>query len=167
MTDDAQDPIDRLVEQWRRERPDLDLAPMGLIGRLLRTARIADRAIDARLSGHGLQPGWFDLLSALRRTGAPHRLTPGQLSSSLMLSTGGMTKRLDRMDAAGLVERHPDPTDRRGALVGLTRKGRRVIDVAVADHLENERDLLRGLTKAERAQLDTLLRKLKSGGRQG
>lgn len=156
----AEDPIDRLVAEWRRERPDLDPAPMALVGRLLRTARQADRAIDQGLAAHGLQPGWFDVLSALRRAGAPFRLTPGQLSAAVMLSTGGMTKRLDRMEAAGLVERQPDPSDRRGALVCLTRAGRRAVDAAVADHIANEDELLRGLSAAERSQLDRLLRKL-------
>lgn len=160
MTPDATDPVDRLVAQWRRERPDLDVAPMALLGRLFRVARIADRAVEAQLAEHDLQPGWFDLLSALRRSGPPYRLTPGQLSSALMLSTGGMTKRLDRMAEAGLVERLPDPTDRRGALIALTARGRKAIDAAVTDHVANEARLLRGLTKAERRELDVLLRKL-------
>jgi len=160
MADATNDPIDRLVAQWRRERPDLDVAPMAVLARLFRAARIADRAVETGLAAHGLQPGWFDLLSALRRSGPAYRLTPGQLSSSLMLSTGGMTKRLDRMTEAGLVERLPDPTDRRGALIALTARGRRAIDAAVTDHVANEARLLQGLTKAERRQLDTLLRKL-------
>lgn len=164
MADATTDPIDRLIAQWRAERPDLDVAPMGLVGRVLRVARIADRAIEQQLAEHGLQPGWFDLLSALRRAGAPYRLTPGQLSASLMLSTGGMTKRLDRMAAAGLIERRPDPTDRRGALVGLTARGRRTIDAAVTDHVANEARLLQRLTTAERRQLEALLRKLEPQG---
>ena len=117
MSDDA---IDRLIDQWREARPDLDPAPMAVLARLFRAAGAADRAVEAGLAEHGLQPGWFDVLSALRRAGAPHRLSPGRLSSAVMLSTGGMTKRLDRMEAAGLIRRTPDPADRRGLLVGLT-----------------------------------------------
>lgn len=166
----SEDAIDRLIEQWRRERPDLDPRPMAVIGRLLRAARIADRAIEQRLAQHSLQPGWFDVLSALRRAGAPHKLTPGQLTRALMLSTGGMTKRLDRMESAGLVRRSPDPNDRRGLLVELTNKGRRLVDAAVEAHLENEERLLGSLSRSERVQLEQLLRKLDPGpdaGRSG
>lgn len=163
----AEDAINRLIEQWRRERPDLDARPMAVIGRLLRAARIADRAIEQTLSQHGLRPGWFDVLSALRRAGAPYRLTPGQLTHSLMLSTGGMTKRLDRMESAGLVRRSPDPDDRRGLLVEMTDKGLRLVDAAVEAHLENEERLLRHLTKSERTQLERLLLKLDAGAGPG
>lgn len=100
------------------------------------------------------------MLSALRRAGAPHRLTPGQLAAAVMLSTGGMTKRLDRLEAAGLVERSPDPRDRRGLLVGLTARGLRVVDAAVGAHVANEERLLAGLTAAECARLERLLAKL-------
>ena len=156
----SDDPIDRLIDQWRRERPDLDPAPMALLGRLFRAARAADRAVEAELTAHGLQPGWFDVLSALRRSGAPHRLSPGRLSAAVMLSTGGMTKRLDRMEEAGLLQRSPDPGDRRGVLVGLTARGRRVVDAAVDAHVANEARLLVGLSAAERTQLERLLRRL-------
>ena len=156
----SDDPIDRLIDQWRSARPDLDPAPMALFGRLFRAARAADRAVEAELAAHDLQPGWFDVLSALRRSGAPHRLSPGRLSAAVMLSTGGMTKRLDRMAEAGLLERSPDPGDRRGVLVGLTARGRRVVDAAVDAHLANEARLLAGLTAGERTQLERLLRRL-------
>jgi DNA-binding MarR family transcriptional regulator len=154
------DPIDRLTDQWRRERPDLDPAPMALMARLFRVSRAADRAVDAGLAEHGLQPGWFDVLSALRRAGSPHRLSPGRLSAAVMLSTGGMTKRLDRMEAAGLLERSADPDDRRGVLVGLTARGRRAVDAAVEAHIANEARMLAGLSARDQAQLERLLRKL-------
>ena len=157
MPDDA---IDRLIDQWRTARPDLDPSPMALFGRLFRTARAADRSVEAGLAAHGLQPGWFDVLSALRRSGPPHRLSPGRLSAAVMLSTGGMTKRLDRMEEGGLLERSPDPGDRRGVLVGLTARGRRVVDAAVDAHVANEERLLAGLGTAERTQLERLLRRL-------
>ena len=155
-----QDPIDRLLDDWRAARPDLDPSPMALIALLLRAARVADHAVDAGLAAHGLQPGWFDVLSALRRAGAPYRLTPGALARAVMLSTGGMTKRLDRMADAGLVRRLPDPRDRRGALVQLTAAGRRTIDAAVRGHVENEARLIAGLSPAERDRLERLLGKL-------
>lgn len=156
------DPIDVLLDQWRRERPDLDPAPMAVVGRLLRVARLADRAVGDGLAVQGLQPGWFDVLSALRRAGAPYRLTPGALAKTVMLSTGGMTKRLDQMEAAGLVARAPDPGDRRGLLIGLTAKGRRSIDRAIAAHLANEERLLSGLPEPDRVRLESLLRRFEA-----
>ena len=157
MTDDA---IDRLIDQWRHARPDLDPAPMAVFARLFRASRAADEAVEAELGRHGLQAGWFDVLSALRRSGKPYRLSPGRLSSAVMLSTGGMTKRLDRMEQAGLLTRSPDPDDRRGILVGLTARGRRAVDAAVEAHIANEARLLGALTTTERAQLQRLLRSL-------
>lgn len=152
--------MDRIVAQWRRERPDLNTAPLGLFGRLFRAAQLTDTALGEMLVEHGLQTGWFDLLAALRRAGAPYELNPTQLMRATMLSSGGMTKRLDRMVDAGLVERRPDPGDRRGTLVGLTRRGKTVIDKAVDAHLSNEERLLRSLSSAERRNLDELLRTL-------
>lgn len=157
MRDDA---IGRMVEGWRTARPDLDPTAMAVVAWLLRAARRTDRAVEEGLAAHGLQPGWFDVLSVLRRAGAPYQVTPGKLAASVMLSTGGMTKRLDRMESAGLLERRPDPGDRRGLLITLTAKGRRVVDSAVEAHIRNEERLLRGLTAGERARLERLLRKL-------
>jgi len=156
----SSDPIDALVEQWQRERPGLDARPMATVGRLLRAARRVDEAIESQLAGHGLQVGWFDVLSALRRAGAPHRLTPGQLTRALMLSTGGMTKRLDRMQDAGLVERTVADGDRRSVLVALTPHGLTLIDRVVEDHLANEERLLRDLTQADRTRLERLLARI-------
>ena len=152
--------MDRIVAQWRRERPDLNTEPLGLFGRLFRAAQLTDTALGEMLVEHGLQTGWFDLLAALRRAGAPYELNPTQLMRATMLSSGGMTKRLDRMVEAGLVERRPDPGDRRGTLVGLTRRGKTVIDSAIDAHLANEERMLRSLSSAERRNLDELLRKL-------
>jgi DNA-binding MarR family transcriptional regulator len=161
MTSAAFDHIDGILAQWRRQRPDLDVAPLGLLGRLFRTAQLADAALGESLAGHfKLQPGWFDLLAALRRSGAPYELRPTQLMQATMLSSGGMTKRLDRLAEAGLVERRPDPADRRGTLVMLTRRGRTTIDKAVEIHVANEDRLLRALSAADRDTLDQLLRRL-------
>ena len=160
MPERTPDHMDRIVAQWRRERPDLNTEPLGLFGRLFRAAQLTDTALGEMLVEHGLQTGWFDLLAALRRAGAPYELNPTQLMRATMLSSGGMTKRLDRMVEAGLVERRPDPGDRRGTLVGLTRRGKTVIDKAIDAHLANEERLLRSLSSAERRNLDELLRKL-------
>jgi len=160
MSERTPDHIDRILAQWRHERPDLDVRPMGLLGRLFRTAHLADAALARMLAGHELQPGWFDLLAALRRAGAPYELNPTQLMRATMLSSGGMTKRLDRLVEAGLVERRPDPADRRGTLVGLTARGLALVDEAVAAHLANGERLLESLTPGERRTLDGLLRTL-------
>jgi DNA-binding MarR family transcriptional regulator len=160
MADTPPDHLDRILAQWRRERPELDVAPLGLVGRLFRSTHLADKVLAETLSQHGLQAGWFDLLAALRRAGAPYELNPTQLMQATMLSSGGMTKRLDRLVEAGLVERRPDPADRRGTLVGLTRRGKAIVNGAIDPHLENQKRLLGALTPAERRALDDLLRKL-------
>jgi DNA-binding MarR family transcriptional regulator len=154
------DHVDRITEQWRRERPDLDMAPLALLGRLLRVAHLAERQLAAGLAASELQPGWFDLLAALRRSGPPYALNPTELMKATLLSSGGITKRLDRLAEAGLVERRPDPNDRRGTLVKLTRKGRSAIDRLIAVHIGNEQRLLQPLKPAERRALDTALRRL-------
>jgi len=160
MPKDPPDHIDRIIVQWRTERPELDTTPMAVLGRLFRAERLSDTVLSETLAPHGLQPGWFDLLAALRRAGAPYELNPTDLTRATMLSSGGTTKRLDRLAEAGLVERRDDPDDRRGTLVRLTRRGKGVIDRAVETHLQNEKRLLRSFTPAELRTLDGLLRKL-------
>lgn len=154
------DHVDRILAQWRRERPDLDVAPLGLLGRLQRAAALTDAALAEGLHEHQLQAGWFDLLAALRRAGQPYELNPTELMRATMLSSGGMTKRLDRLADAGLIERRADPADRRGILVRLTPRGKARIDRAVEDHVANEERLLRPLKPADRRALDGLLRQL-------
>ena len=156
------DHVDEIVAQWRRERPDLDVAPLALFGRLFRVVQLADGSLSGEFGGHGLQPGWFDLLAALRRAGAPYELNPTELMRATLLSSGGVTKRLDRLEEAALVERRPDPADRRGTLVRLTRRGKAVTDRALEAHVANEAELLSSLTAADRRALDDLLRKLLS-----
>jgi DNA-binding MarR family transcriptional regulator len=154
------DHIDRIVAQWRRERPDLDVSALALLARLFRIVHLADRELAKGTAAHGLQPGWFDLLAALRRAGPPYELNPSDLMDATMLSSGGITKRLDRLAEAAFVERRPDSDDRRRTLVRLTRKGRAVIDRALDTHLANEQQLLEPLSRADRGALDRLLRQL-------
>ena len=157
------DHVDRIREQWQRERPDVDTAALGLVGRLHRAALLTNTPLAAGLAEQGLQPGWFDLLAALRRSGRPYELNPTQLMRATLLSSGGMTKRLDRLVQAGLVERRADPVDRRGVLVSLTRHGKEVVDSALDAHVANEERLLRPLSSGDRRTLDDLLRKLLVG----
>jgi DNA-binding MarR family transcriptional regulator len=154
------DKVDLIVAQWRRERPDLDVAPLGLLGRLFRVAQLADNVLAKGVEPFGLQRGWFDLLAALRRVGAPYELNPTQLIGATLLSSGGMTKRLDRLVEAGLVERRPDPDDRRGTLVRLTRDGKSTIDKALEAHVANEKRLVHSLNASDRRALNSLLRTL-------
>lgn len=156
----ASDHVDRVVRQWRRERPDLDVRPLALFGRLFRATDLAEGALSGPLRERDLQAGWFDLLAALRRAGPPYELNPTQLMQATLLSSGGITKRLDRLVDAGFVARKPDPADRRGTLVRLTRRGKAAIDRAIETHIANEDRLLRTLSAAERRELDRLLRKL-------
>jgi len=150
--------------QWARERPDLDALPMVVIGRLLEAAQLIQRdGLAPFLAVHGLQHGEFDVLMTLRRAGTPHRLTPTALYEAAMISSGGMTGRLDRLEKAGLVARHANPADRRGLLVGLTEQGLALIDGILGPHIANEDALLAGLEQAERQALDRLLAKLLAG----
>ncbi|MFE7800884.1 MarR family winged helix-turn-helix transcriptional regulator [Nocardia sp. NPDC057440] len=168
MADMKQDPVDAIVEQWRRERPDLELDAMAVIGRLGRLLVVAQRAIEAVFTAHGLQRGEFDVLAALRRSGEPFELNPSVLADTLMLSRAGMTGRLDRLESAGLVRRIADAEDRRAVRVALTDSGRELIDTVVTAHAENETRILSVLSATDRRELDriarTLLGSLEHGG---
>jgi len=157
---DERDGVDEIIEQWRRERPELDHAPVGVIGRVSRLARELEARLETVYREHGLEPGWHDVLATLRRTGPSYRLRPSDFTGSLMLTSSGTTKRLDRLEQAGLVPRAPDPDYRRGVLITLTPQGRELIDRVTEAHLANERRLLAGLSESERDRLADLLRKL-------
>jgi len=154
------DPVDNFIAQWARERPDLQFDAMATIARVGRFAALAGKSIDATLGEHELHVAEFDVLAAIRRLGKPFTTTPSALTRALMLSPAGMTSRLDRLEAAGFIERLADPGDRRSLLVVLTKKGQTTIDAAVVDHVANEERLLAGLTARDRTALDNLLRKL-------
>ncbi|WP_461023941.1 MarR family winged helix-turn-helix transcriptional regulator [Thalassiella azotivora] len=154
------DEVDRIVAAWRRERPDLDVSPLEVLSRVSRLARHLDRARRDAFAEHGLEPWEFDVLSALRRAGSPYQLTPGQLVTQTLVTSGTMTNRIDRLTVRRWVERHPDPSDRRGVLVRLTAAGRDRVDAALADLLARERDLLAGLDGADAGRLASLLRTL-------
>ncbi|WP_448951379.1 MarR family winged helix-turn-helix transcriptional regulator [Labrys neptuniae] len=155
------DRADIAVEQWARERPDLPSLPMAVFGRLSDASeRVLRDHMNPLFSAAGLQPGEFDVLATLRRSGEPYMLSPTRLYETAMISSGGMTNRLDRLERAGLVERRPDPGDRRGKLIALTEVGKRVIDETIARHVANEERLLAVLSPAEQETLNHLLRKL-------
>ena len=149
------------MEQWRRERPDLDVSPMGVIGRLNEASSLIARdRLGPVFARFGLQSGEFDVLATLRRSGPPYALTPTELYEATMVTSGAMTARLDRLEKAGLTQRAPHPSDRRGVVVQLTAKGRELIDAALAAHVANEHEILAGLTREDREMLAELLEKL-------
>ncbi|MDM7855561.1 MarR family winged helix-turn-helix transcriptional regulator [Cellulomonas alba] len=159
-TQAGQDEVDRIVAAWLRERPDLDVSPLAVLSRVTRLARHLDLQRRSAFARHDLETWEFDVLSALRRAGAPYRLSPGALLTQTLVTSGTMTNRIDRLVEHGLVERLPSPDDRRGVLVQLTDAGRARVDAAFSDLLDVERGLLEGLPAAEREQLAALLRAL-------
>ncbi|TGS44651.1 MULTISPECIES: MarR family transcriptional regulator [unclassified Mesorhizobium] len=151
----------KAVEQWKRERPDLDVSPMAVIGRLNEVSSLIARDRLAPLFARfGLQAGEFDVLATLRRSGSPYALTPTALYEATMVTSGAMTNRLDRLETSGLIQRAPHPNDRRGIIVRLSDKGLALIDEAVTAHVANEHQILSGLTLTERETLSRLLEKL-------
>jgi DNA-binding MarR family transcriptional regulator len=151
------DRVARIQADWRRERPDLDVTPQGVIGRLHRLAGRLTDELCLVYGGYGLGEGEFDVLCALRRAGEPYERAPGELAAHTMVTTGAMSKRIDRLERAGLVTRRRSDDDQRGRIVALTGPGRELIDRAFADHMRNERRLLDLLTPTEAATLETLL----------
>jgi DNA-binding MarR family transcriptional regulator len=154
------DSIDVIMGQWRRERPDLDLSAMGTFARLMQLSAVLGPAVERVFARHGLRRGEFDVLAALRRSGPPYAVIPSELADAMMMSRAGMTNRIDRLEAAGLVKRSLDPTDRRSFQIALTDAGHRLVDAAVTDHAANITQLISGLSRAERQTLDRILRSL-------
>jgi DNA-binding MarR family transcriptional regulator len=152
------DGVDRIIEQWAHERPDLDTTAMAVFGRVFRLAKVAGDGAERVYAEFGIGRPEFDVLATLRRSGAPYELSPGALAASMMLSSGGTTARLDRLEKAGLVRRIPSATDRRSVLVRLTDRGREVIDDAVGAGLAEQQRLLSHLSPAKVRQLSALLR---------
>lgn len=154
------DAVDRLLADWRRELPGVDLAPMEVLSRVSRLSRLLDRARSGAFADHDILAWEFDVLAALRRAGEPYQLSPGRLIQETMVTSGTMTTRVDRLLARGLVSRSPDPADRRGVLVRLTAAGRAAVDGALASLLVEEDRLLSGLDDTDRQRLSELLRAL-------
>ncbi len=157
---DMRDEVDDLIESWERERSDLDLAPVAVFSRISRLARHLDLARREAFTAHGIESWEFDVLAALRRAGAPYELSPGRLLRETLVTSGTMTNRVDRLAARGLVERYPDPDDRRGVIVRLTADGKATVDGAFEALLAAEADLLADLPERERKRLAGLLRSL-------
>ncbi|MDX3928207.1 MAG: MarR family transcriptional regulator [Shinella sp.] len=153
------DHVDKILAQWNRERPDLDVGSMGLLGRLARLRTHLAREVEKVLLEHGLSSPAFDVLATLRRSGAPYSLSPGDLIATTMVTSGTMTNRVDQLEKAGLVERTSNPQDGRGFIVSLTPKGFDLVERTVTAHVANQRRLTSALAEEERASFDLLLRK--------
>ncbi|MFD2765776.1 MarR family winged helix-turn-helix transcriptional regulator [Micromonospora eburnea] len=156
----AADDVDVIVEQWRRERAGMRLEPMAVFGRIYRLARLVGDRQERVYAGWGISRGEFDVLAALRRSGEPYTLPPKALTATLMLTSGGMTGRLDRLERAGLLRRAPDPADRRALRVSLTDEGRRVVEESVDAGLAVQRQVLDALPPGDQERLADLLRTL-------
>jgi len=154
------DEVDRIVDAWERERPDLDFAPLQVLSRVRRLARHLERARKAAFAASGLESWEFDVLSALRRAGSPYQLSPKALLQQTLVSSGTMTNRIDRLMARGFVERRADPGDGRGVLVVMTATGTERVDAAISELLTAEAALLEGLAAHDQAHLANLLRQL-------
>lgn len=156
------DHVAKILQAWRSERPDLDVSPIAVFGRISRIERRKDLALRTVHRRHGLDGGEYDVLAALRRSGPAHQLTPTQLYRDMIVTSATMTERLDRLERRGLIRRRPAPQDRRSLLIELTSLGRAVIDKAAEDLAETEAGLLAGLSTADRDALAALLAKLAS-----
>jgi DNA-binding MarR family transcriptional regulator len=159
MSKEPLDRVDHILAQWRRERPDLDVEPMALLGRLNRLTTHLAREVETVLLKHGLSSSAFDVLATLRRSGSPYRLSPGDLLAMTMVSSGTMTNRIDQLEKAGLVERIHNPNDRRSVLISLTERGFAIVEEAAGAHVENQHRLVAGLSEEERATLNQLLKR--------
>ena len=157
------DHVDHILKQWRQERPDLDVAPMATIGRVKRLNHALMRAMEKTWAKYGLTDASFDVLATLRREGAPYTLSPSDLMTSTMVTSGTMTHRINLLEKAGLIERVKNPEDGRGFLISLSQRGLDLIDEAVAAHVETQAQLVSGLTEEQRQQLDALLKQFLSG----
>ncbi|GAA2823147.1 MarR family transcriptional regulator [Kribbella solani] len=157
LTGVTEDHVARIQAQWRIERPDVDTSPQGVIGRLHRIANSLTGELTLLYEKFGLTEGEFDVLAALRRAGSPYEHAPGELALHTMVTTGAISKRVDRLEEAGLVRRRRSDADGRGRVVRLTPAGRRLFDRAFSAHMANEQRLLEVLTPDERAQLERLL----------
>jgi DNA-binding MarR family transcriptional regulator len=153
------DRVDKAINQWSQERPDLDVSSMELIGRIARIYKFLGLRITKTFSEHGLNAANFDVLATLRRSGPPYALSPNNLISSTMVTSGTMTNRIDQLTRAGLVERIKNPDDGRSVVVSLTKAGFELIDAAVTDHVATQEQLTSGLSKDEQKRLNTLLKK--------
>ncbi|WP_026556580.1 MarR family winged helix-turn-helix transcriptional regulator [Arthrobacter sp. 35W] len=156
------DAVDRILGQWHRERPDLDVSPMAIIGRMTRTMNAAEAQLAGTFARHGLDSGSFDVLATLLRSGSPYALNPAALASSAMVTSSAIAQRLNKLADRGLVARSKDPGDKRGTVVTLTAEGKALVERVLPDHLATERSLIAGLDATEQEQFIELLGRIEA-----
>lgn len=154
------DQVDRILEQWQAARPELDVSPMAVIGRLSRSAIVVESRLAGTFARHGLDPSSFDVLATLLRSGHPYRITPATLAHDAMITTSAVAQRLNKLERRGLIVREANPNDGRGTLVALTEAGRELIERAFPDHLETERAITAVLSVEEQNRLAVLLQRI-------
>lgn len=157
------DHVDGILAQWNRERPDLDVTPMGLFGRMKRLSQHLGREMEKTFAEHGLNSASFDVLATLRRSGPPYSLSPGDLLATMMITSGTLTNRIDQLEKTGLVERTHNPEDRRSFIISLTERGFATIEAAVTAHVATQAQLSSILSADENAALNALLGKYLAG----
>ena len=157
MAPAERDAVDRITAQWHSARPDLDVSPIEVIGRVSRLSRLIDRRLADNFARHGLENWMYDVLATLRRSGPPYELMAGELVGQTMVTTGAITNRIDRLEQRGLVERDT-AQDRRKVIVRLTAQGLQIVDQVVVDHLEAEREIVAVLSERQRRELARMLR---------
>lgn len=153
------DPVDDIIEQWNTERPDVDVSGMAIIGRISQLERLIRPKLNKVFAIHDLESWEFDVLATLRRSGDPFRLSAGQLLDSMMITSGTMTNRIDRLEKRGFVHRVKDPDDGRVVLAALTTRGKATIDAALVDHAANEKSIVASLASEDRLALTDILRR--------
>ena len=158
MSREGRDAVDRITEQWNQMRPDIDISPVAIAGRLSRLSRLVDRRLAENFSRHGIEAWIYDVLATLYRNGPPHELTAGDLVSQTMVTTGAITNRIDRLEQRGLVERDSAADDRRKVIVRLTAEGNDTVERVVADHLATEIEIFSALSDRQQAELVRYLR---------
>jgi len=154
------DHVDKIIKQWHQERPDLDVEPMAVIGRIKQSSQYLVREMDKTFSNYGLNGASFDMLATILRSGTPYALTPSELMVSTMVTSGTMTNRIDQLVKSGLVERKPNPQDARGFIISLTNEGRLLIERVLDEHVKTQARLTKILTNEEQETLNSILRKL-------
>lgn len=154
------DRVDKIIKQWNQEKPELDVGPMEIIGRIKQLSQYFVREMDKTFSSYGLNGASFDVLATLRRSGSPYHLSPGELMNSTMVTSGTMTNRVDQLVAAGLVERKQNPQDARGFIISMTKKGHALIDQVLDEHVKTQARLTTVLSQKDKQSLNCLLRKL-------
>ncbi|OEE20047.1 transcriptional regulator [Vibrio cyclitrophicus ZF205] len=152
------DAIDRVVEQWAKEKPELETEPMAMMGRIMRIAKYMETQVAELHKKYDMKLGEFDVLATLRRSGKPYRLTPSELIGSMMLTSGAMTNRLDKLEAKELISREHSKEDRRSVSVQLTKDGLILIDQMMTEHVETQKKLVKSLSASQKKNTNQLLK---------